>query len=365
MTLVVKTIRDTRWYYFQDSINVNGKSKVISTCIGKASLEDQELLEVKEKAWTKHLVSIYKEKELITETPYKFREKISCDKDEIEAIGLLYRTMKKNLTENELYEFRNTFFIKHVYGTTTVEGNTLTEEQTNKLLTAGLTSSNKTLSETLEVANYNDFNNELGEYKGKITESVIRKIHLLLMKGVKNHSGKLVDAGNYRKIQAVISNVWHKPAPPKEIPRFMMYLLSDYNESVKENIHPIELASNFHQRFEEIHPFEEGNGRTGREILNIMLRRNGYPEIYVTPQQHSKYLDALEQGNIGESSPLIEFIIERMNATLVFMASKTSYWNFLSSSEYRDLMTEQTGTPEIYEKWIAICKKYRDSNQIP
>lgn len=365
MTVVTKTIRDTSWYYFQDSITVNGKSKIIATCIGKKSLKDQELMEAKEKAWPKHLVKTYKENQLISDNPYKFREIISCDKDEIESIGLLYRTIKKNLTESELEEFQRTFFIKHVYGTTTIEGNTLTEDQTTKLLTAELTSSNKTLSETLEVANYNDLKKELGDYKGDITESLIRKIHLLLMRGVKNHSGKIVDAGNYRTVQASISNVWHKPAPPKEIPRFMTYLISDHQESIKENVHPIELACNFHQRFEEIHPFEEGNGRTGREILNIMLRKHGYPEIYITLQQQSDYLDALEKGNVGEFSPLIDFIIERMNATLVFMASKTKLWEFLISSEYRDIMTSALGDSNIYEKWIEAYKQYHDTDLLP
>jgi Fic family protein len=87
----------------------------------------------------------------------------------------------------------------------------------------------------------------------------------------------------------------------------------------------------FHQKFEEIHPFEDGNGRVGREILNFMLRQHKFPEIYITPGQSSQYYSALEEGNAQNYVPLLDFIMNRIIGTIQYLYSKTSFVNFVKS----------------------------------
>jgi Fic family protein len=109
------------------------------------------------------------------------------------------------------------------------------------------------------------------------------------MTGLRLRTGKLVKAGQFRTERASIKDVWYEPSPPELIEQRIRYLLGYHRNLVKNNVHPIERASIFHQKFEEIHPFEDGNGRVGREILNFMLRQYNFPEIYITPRQSSEY----------------------------------------------------------------------------
>lgn len=150
------------------------------------------------------------------------------------------------------------------------------------------------------------------------------------MKNLYDKHGKLVNTGMYRTKRATISGVWYTPPPPEEVERRMHYLLADHNNRIKRKIHPIELTSIFHQKFEEIHPFQDGNGRTGREILNYMLNEYGFPPIYIPLERKRQYLDALEEGNKSNFIPLIDFIISRINATM---------WLWLSSKYYQNLKT--------------------------
>jgi Fic family protein len=120
----------------------------------------------------------------------------------------------------------------------------------------------------------------------------------------------------------------------------------------------------FHQKFEEIHPFQDGNGRTGREILNLMLERQGFPPAYITPAERSRYLDALEAGNGLDYTPLIDFIIDRMNATLMYLFSKTSLYRMRGSKDVLGAAREE-GIPELYKIIKQMVDRILESKELP
>jgi len=368
MTQVIKTIRGRKYLYFQDSYKINGKHRIFNTLISRNDLANPDLLTAKGKAFAKHLLKIMKATSTIRKTPYHFEHITTGDlvllEDSLEYIKLLFGAYRKSLTAPELEEFENVLFTKYVHGTTAIEGNTLTENEAFRLLSADLTPANKTVNETLEVANYNVAREYLESYTGPVTEKLIRRLHALLMNGITATSGKKIDAGNYRTNKAILARIGFKPASPDVIEDQLRYLLQEYYSYVEKNIHPLELASYFHQKFEEIHPFEDGNGRVGREILNYMLKQNSFPPIYILPKHRSEYLTALQKGNEEDYEPLFGFIVGRMGATIRYLQSKTSIYSKLISDETAKI-SKDMDAEDVYERLETLTTQNRISEELP
>jgi len=231
-------------------------------------------------------------------------------------------------------------------------------------LATGLTISNKTINETLEVANYNNVREFILNQTGTVTENMIKQVHRLLMAGLVDHLGKPVKAGEYRDGNVRLEKIAHVPPPPEAVPEFMQKLLNKYNEQISKNIHPIELASFFHQKFEEIHPFADGNGRVGREILNFMLSKNEFPQIYIKEKQRSEYLTALQKGNEENYSVLLQFIANRINATMQYLYSKTSIYEKLTSKESKEF-AKSLDASDIHEQYLIVTSEYHNSKELP
>ena len=133
---------------------------------------------------------------------------------------------------------------------------------------------------------------------------------------------------------------------------------------MKNNIHPIERASILHQKFEEIHPFENGNGRVGREILNFMLRQYKFPLIYIPPHQDSQYYSALEDGNNQDYVPLLDFIMDRIIRTMQYVYSKTSFFNYIKSNGLKEFY-EDRGMAAGYARILEQLDPYSNSPELP
>jgi len=348
MTLVTKHIKGISYSYFQDAVkNPNRQLKVVNTLVGRADLSGKELVKAQALALQKHLVNLLRAGSIIKRPRAHFENKpTSFTADELEYMKWLYQSIRKNISDSDGEEYEKTFFIRYVYGTTAIEGITLNENETAKVLIEGLTPNNKPLQDAIAVANYRDVKEFLRGSRGDITEPIIKHIHKLLMKGMNGADGKPISMGEYRIRGALIRGFGYVPPSAEAVPTRMRYLLDEYRRSIKE-VHPVEAAAVFHQKFEEIHPFQDGNGRTGREILNLMLERQGFPPVYITPTERGRYLDALEAGNRLDHTPLIDFMIDRMNATLLYLFSKTSLHKLWGSKEV--LEDQEEGMPELYK----------------
>jgi Fic family protein len=212
----------------------------------------------------------------------------------LELIRLLYLDFLNKFTKDDLERYEQAMYTKYVYGTTSIEGNTYTLLQTNITLNEGLTVSGKEKREFYEIENYG----KLQEYvKSKnhfdINMGLIKKIHSIIMYNIDDDA-----AGCFRHIEVGITGTEFVPTSYLEIEEELDNLIMWYNKN-EHNLHPVELAAGFHQKFEQIHPFKDGNGRVGRELIRIILRNNQYPTIFIDNSNREEYLSCLEEGGRG------------------------------------------------------------------
>lgn len=191
------------------------------------------------------------------------------------------------LTPGEVERLRQEFLIEFTYNSNAIEGNTLTLQETALILNEGITIAEKPLKDHLEVIGQKNayfYVEDLVKQKIPLSEKVIKDIHSIVL------MDQPQDKGIYRRVPVRIMGAVHTPPQPWSVPIQMEELLADYEE-MKKSMHPIERVALFHLRFEGIHPFIDGNGRTGRLLLNLELMKEGYPAINVKFADRQRYYD--------------------------------------------------------------------------
>lgn len=360
MTLVTKYVGGIAYLYFQDGIRKNNRNKTITTYIGRADLPPDKLLDAKSKALMYHFGKVRKYRVPLTHRT-NYLEK--SEMEALEKLKALYMSVKSLVGTDEWEEAERNFYVTHVYGTTAIEGMTLTEKETAKVLEEDLTPQNKPVQDVVAVANYRNVREMLNDYRGPINEKLILNIQSTLMYGMKNERGEPIPRGRYREKNVMLKGYSFNPPDWSTVKQQMRYLILEYEQGLKEDTNPIELAAIFHQKFEEIHPFQDGNGRTGREIVNLMLRRAGFPSIYIKPDNRSQYITSLEEGNRGNHVPLVKFILFRIGATMMYMLSRTGIYKLLTSPILTQFAREQK-IPE-FEEALKGIKEYGDADGPP
>ena len=204
------------------------------------------------------------------------------------------------------------FLIEHTYNSNAIEGNTLTLQETATVL-EGITIGKKPLKDHLEAVGYKrafEFVEELATEQRPLDEAVIRSIHALIL------AHRREDAGMYRRVPVRIAGAATEPVQPYLIQPKMEELLWDMEHTYAE-LHVVETVALFHLRFESIHPFIDGNGRTGRLLMNLQLIRAGLPPINVKFTDRQRYYEAFEAYAQSESPLLMvqlvaEYVRERL-----------------------------------------------------
>ncbi|MBR5284101.1 MAG: Fic family protein, partial [Clostridia bacterium] len=179
---------------------------------------------------------------------------------------------RRPLTEGEVARLLEDFTVEYTYNSNAIEGNTLTLRETDMVL-RGLTIDQKPLKDHMEAVGHKeafDFVRELVREKASISERIIQQIHFLVLADKKD------DRGVYRRVPVRIMGAQHEPVQPYLIQSRMEQLMYSYAESTE---HIITKLARFHIEFEGIHPFIDGNGRTGRLLVNLELMKAGYPPI--------------------------------------------------------------------------------------
>ena len=228
--------------------------------------------------------------------------------DELNKEISFYKTQDKNLL-NKLKDF---YRVSSVYSTNAIEGNTLTESETKVIIENGITIGGKTVKEHLEAINsakaYDFIYTLLNS--SKITENDILQIHKLVLSGIDDEN-----AGKYRQEVVFISGTEYTPPPYKEVPELMKTFTEKLNK--KGNEHPIIKVADMHAEFESIHPFIDGNGRTGRFITSLQLIKNTYPPFIVYPIKRLDYINSLIVYNIkNDITKIRNFIVDNIYETI-------------------------------------------------
>ena len=221
---------------------------------------------------------------------------------------------RRPLTEGELERLNEEFLTEYTYNSNAIEGNTLTLRETDMVL-RGLTIDQKSLKEHLEVIGHKeafDFVTELVKEKCEINERVIKQIHYLVLADKKD------DRGVYRRVPVRIMGAAHETAQPYLIITKMEELLRNYLASEE---HIVTKLARFHIEFEGIHPFIDGNGRTGRLLVNLELMKAGYPPIYIKFTDRIAYYNAFDEYYVKHNLKAMEslfakYINERLDIYL-------------------------------------------------
>ncbi len=217
---------------------------------------------------------------------------------------------RRSLTQGELKRLQEEFLVEFTYNSNAMEGNTLTLRET-ALVLAGVTIDKKPLKEHLEAVGHRDaflYAQRLVTEKAPISEKIIKEIHSLVL------MDRPEDKGVYRRIPVTIMGAWHEPPQPYLVPVQMERLIAAQKET---KCHPIEHAAVFHLHFEGIHPFIDGNGRTGRLLLNLMLMRNGYPPVNVKFTDRKRYYACFDSYYKDKTAtPMVEMVSQYLEERL-------------------------------------------------
>lgn len=185
-------------------------------------------------------------------------------------------------------QYLEDFITRSTYNSNAIEGSTLTYAETYAVLynDNSFKIQGKEPREIYEAINHKKalelvFNNL--ENRIVFSENLIRKINETINKDIKDTEG-------YRKVQVFIRGSEHIPPEPERIPNLMNYYVYNYNHDEQDIFRKV---ARYHIEFERIHPFEDGNGRTGRLLINYELLKNDLPPVVITKDDRVKYFELL------------------------------------------------------------------------
>jgi len=229
--------------------------------------------------------------------------------DEIDVL----KTKLDSFKQFDSFRIAQALELEYTFESNRIEGNTMTLRETDLVINEGLTISGKSMREHLEVVNHQEaiaYIKDLTQKNTSINERELLSIHNLILRGIHPE-----DAGRYRKAQVMIQGSSHVPPQPFLVTKEMEDFFSWY-ETNKSSLHPIVLAAEIHERLVTIHPFIDGNGKTSRLVMNLILLQHGYiianiKGDYDSRMQYYKTLETAQTNNNKEDFLLFIAQIEK------------------------------------------------------
>ena len=205
---------------------------------------------------------------------------------------------KRPFEGNQLIQLQKYYKCESTWSSNALEGNTISLHETQMILEQGITIHGHTLNEIYECTGhdkaYDCMFNQI--HKKEIDEKYIKELHYLFAKDIKN----IPYPGEYRDVSKTFVTVTgseYSCPDYDEVPAKMTELV-DWTNTMRDVLHPIELASQMHRRFVYIHPFPDGNGRVARLLMNTVLLQEHYMPVLIEPKQRAEYIRTLENGRI-------------------------------------------------------------------
>ncbi len=206
------------------------------------------------------------------------------------------------------------FRVELTYTSNAIEGNTLTRRETALVVDKGLTVGGRLLAEHLEATNHacalDWVHEQVNRKPGSFKQRDILQIHNTILRGIDD-----ANAGCYRTVAVRISGSTVVLPNPIKVPDMMTEFIKWIKTA--DNIHPIDLAAEAHYRLVSIHPFVDGNGRTARLMMNMILLMSGYPPAIIAKRERLAYITALEKAQAGGSKDdYLKLIAKAINRSL-------------------------------------------------
>ncbi|MBX9852115.1 MAG: Fic family protein, partial [Cytophagaceae bacterium] len=251
-------------------------------------------------------------------------QKIDALKKEIDSL----RPISK---ENEIRIWQK-FRLDWNFHSNNLEGNSLTYGETKALILFNITASGKPLKDHFEITGHNEalkYIEEIIKQQRPLTEAFIRELHTIILKEPYKKDAitpeglpttRTINIGIYKKepnhVKTISGEIFYF-AKPEETPAMMQELMEWYNKNLNsKDIHPLLFASEFHYKFIRIHPFDDGNGRMARILMNFILMMKDFPPIIVKTQEKDQYFRALEQADSGNLETFINYLGEQLIKSL-------------------------------------------------
>ncbi len=300
----VKNIKGHSYNYLIESFKFKGKVYQVQKYLGTKKMKRIEIEEakVKYRDWFRN--EVISKKATLSASEYRSNTFSLKQLTQLESIRYTFHEFKKGLHPNEIEKIEREFDIGYIHSTTSTEGNTCTLSEVTRILENNLTPKGRSLREVYEIRNFEKVLGLRKRYKSSLSKKFILKLHEFVMRDI-----DLYTLGTFRRIEVGILGSDTTPVPAIFVEEEIDKLLKWYHKN-KEKMHPVELATRFHVRFEAIHPFTDGNGRVGREIFNFMITRQNYPAINFNVKFRDEYLDGLEMGQKGNLALIMRYILE-------------------------------------------------------
>lgn len=222
---------------------------------------------------------------------------------------------KDNLTTFEKERLREEFVVQYTYDSNAIEGSTVTLQET-ALILEGVTIDQKPLKEHLDAIGHKeayDYIEQLIREHTELDAFTIKQIHGLVL------AHRPEDRGKFRSVEVHITGTDFQTSDPLHIEADINTLLKEYK--LQKKTHLIEKVAQFHRKFEKIHPFIDGNGRTGRLLINMELMKAGYPAINIKYRDRAKYFNAFSSLE-AMMSLIIECLEESINKRIAAILKK-------------------------------------------
>ncbi len=305
MVYIYKKPAGSKNYYYLRASKKKGKKLItkdivyLGSSIEEARLNLDKQLEYKEQIRKSYkTINYFLESNYFLEKANKLKLKkdifLKDKTDEVEACKLHYHQVFNKLDKLTKKEIFKTYIIEFAYNTASIEGNTIKLEEAKNLLGEGITPKNKNLREIYDLQNTEKVFFELlnSKINHELGHDLIIFIHDKLLENIDNRK-------NYRTIDVRVIRSNFDASPGKYVKTDMNLLLKWYHNN-KNKLNPLILALVFHHKFEKIHPFMYGNGRTGRMIMYFILLKNKWPPTIIHKKTRKEYLESMIEADISD-----------------------------------------------------------------
>lgn len=205
------------------------------------------------------------------------------------------------------------FSIEWTFNSNALEGNTISLGETELVLKQGITIGHKTMREHFEILNHDKAIAMMKSYVEKkipLSSALIRDMHRQILFSIDD-----INAGFYRRSNVRILGAYHIPPRSEKVPDLVEELVAFFHAN-RYSMNPVELAAYMHYQFVYIHPFIDGNGRTARLLMNLVLMEAGYPPAIILKIDRKRYLSTLNEANKGRFQPYMDFIARSVERSL-------------------------------------------------